>query len=181
MSKSQAYTSRAVDDVAHRLATQLTAAASGSVERSESRTRSMVDTLRKELHAKFSEDHAAEELRRGQAETRMTTLTAIIKNLQKRINELQIPDMSMLASIRQNLQKQMAENTVNTSVEVAQLTKKVEEQSGNNEVTVKLLDSLTQKVDQLGGNLSMVNLSKLICRDGNMLKRHMRLKTWRRM
>ena len=156
ISKSQADTSRAVDDVAHRLATQLTAAASGSVERSESRTRSMVDTLREELRAKFSKDHAAEELRRGQAETRMTMLTANVENLQKRINELQIPNMNMLASMEQNLQKQMAENTVNASIEVAQLTKKVEEQSCNNEVTVKLLDSLTQKIDQLSGNLSTV-------------------------
>ena len=64
--------------------------------------------------------------------------------------------MSMLASMEQNLQKQMAENTVTASVEVAQLTKKVEEQSCNNEVTVKVLDSLTQKIDQLSGNLSMV-------------------------
>ena len=72
-------TSCAVDDVMHRLATQLIAAASGSVERSESRTRSMVDTLRKELRAKFNENHAAEEMRRGQAETRMTVLTANVE------------------------------------------------------------------------------------------------------
>ena len=85
----------------------------------------MVDTLREELLAKFSGDHAAEELRRGQAEMRMTTLTANIENLQKRINELQVPDMNMLASMEQNLQKQMAENTLNASIEVAQLTKKV--------------------------------------------------------
>ena len=58
--------------------------------------------------------------------------------------------------MEQNLQKQMAENTVNASIEVAQLTKKVEEQSCNNEVTVKLLDSLTQKIDQLSGSLSTV-------------------------
>ena len=64
--------------------------------------------------------------------------------------------MSMLAGMEQNLQKQMAENTVNTSVEVAQLTKKMEEQSGSNGVTVKVLESLTQKVDQLSGNLLMV-------------------------
>ena len=156
ISKSQADTSRAVDDVVHRLATQLTVAASGNVERSESRTGSVVDTLHEELRAKFNKDHAAEELRRGQAETRMTTLTANIENLQKRINELQILDMSMLASMEQNLQKQMAENAVNTLAEVAQLTKKVEEQSCNNEVIVKVLDSLTQKIDQLSGNLSMV-------------------------
>ena len=81
VSRSQADTSRAVDDVAHRLATQLTAAASGSVERSESRTRSMVDTLREELRAKFNEDHAAEEMRRGQAETRLTLLTENVENL----------------------------------------------------------------------------------------------------
>ena len=119
ISRSQADTSRAVDDVAHRLATQLKAAASGSVERSESRTRSMVDTLREELRAKFREDHTAEESRRGQAETRMTTLTANVESLQKRINELQIPDMSMLGSMEQNLQNQMAANTVNASIEVA--------------------------------------------------------------
>ena len=52
----------------------------------------------------------------------------------------------MLASVEQNLQKQMAENSVNASIEVAQLTKKVEEQTCNNEVTVKVLDSLTQKL-----------------------------------
>ena len=50
----------------------------------------------------------------------------------------------------------MAANTVNASIEVAQLTKKVEEQSCNNEATVKLLDSLTQKIDQLSGSLSTV-------------------------
>ena len=144
-----------VDDVAHCLATQLTAA-SGSVEHSESRMRSMVDTLREELRTKFNEDHAAEELQCKQAETRMTILTANVKNLQKRINELQIPDMSMLASMEQNLQKQMTENIVNASIEVAQLTKKVEEQSCNNEVAVKVLDSLTQKIDQLSGNLSTI-------------------------
>ena len=53
ISKSQEDTSRAVDNVAHRLATQLTAAASGSVERSESCTHSMVDTLREELRNKI--------------------------------------------------------------------------------------------------------------------------------
>ena len=62
----------------------------------------------------------------------------------------------MLASMEKNLQNQMASNTVNASIEVAQLTKKVEEQSCNNEVIVKVLDSLTQKIDQLSGNLSMV-------------------------
>ena len=62
----------------------------------------------------------------------------------------------MLASMEKNLQNQMAANTVNASIEVAQLTKKVEEQSCNNEATVKLLDSLTQKIDQLSGSLSTV-------------------------
>ena len=178
ISKSQADTSRAVDDVAHRLATQLTAAASGSVERSESCMHSMVDTHREELSAKFSKDHAAEELRRGQGETRMTTLTANFENLQKRINELQIPDMNMLASMEQNLQKQMAENIVNASIEVAQLTKKVEEQSYNNEVIVKLLESLTQKIYQLSGNLSRVQAD---LQRWKVLKRTTMLKTWRRM
>ena len=146
ISRSQVDTSCAVDDVAHRLATQLTAATPGSVERSESRTRSMVDMLREELRAKFNEDHAAEEMRRGHAETRMTLLTENVENLQKRINELQVPDLNMLASVEQNLQKQMAENSVNASIEVAQLTKKVEEQSCNNEVTIKVLDGLTPKI-----------------------------------
>jgi hypothetical protein len=58
--------------------------------------------------------------------------------------------------VGQNLQKQMAENSVNASIEVAQLTKKVEEQSCKNEVTVKVLDNLTQKIDQLSGNLSTI-------------------------
>ena len=147
ISRSQVDTSRAVDDVVHRLATQLTAAASGSVERSESCTHSMVDTLREELRAKFNEDHAAEEMLRGQAETRMTVLTANVENRHKKINELQVPDLSMLASMEKNLQNQMAVNTVNASIQVAQLTKKVEEQSCNNEAIVKLLDSLTQKID----------------------------------
>ena len=116
--------------------------------------RSMVDTLGEELRAKFNEDHAAEEIRRGQVETWMTLLIENVENLQKRINELQVPDLNMLASVEQNLQKQMAENSVNASIEVAQLTKKVEEQSCHNEVIVNVLDSLTQKIDQLSGNLS---------------------------
>ena len=64
--------------------------------------------------------------------------------------------MNMLVSMDQNLQKQMAEDTMNASIEVAQLTQKVEEQSCDNEVTVKVLDSLTQKIDQLSGNLSTI-------------------------
>ena len=127
ISRSQADTSRAFDDVVHRLATQLTAAVSGSVEHSESRTRSMVDMLRGELRAKFNEDHAAEKLQRGQAETRMTVLATNVENLHKKINELQVPNLSMLASMEKNLQNQMAANTINASIEVAQLTKKVEE------------------------------------------------------
>ena len=86
----------------------------------------------------------------------MTLLIENVENLQNRINELQVPDLNMLASVEQNLQKQMAENSVNASIEVAQLTKKVEEQTCNNEVTVKVLDSLTQKIDQLSGNLSII-------------------------
>ena len=43
--RSQEDTSRAVDDVIHHLATELTAATSRSVEQSELHTREMVDTL----------------------------------------------------------------------------------------------------------------------------------------
>ena len=83
ITRSQADTSKAVDNVAHCLAAELTAAASGSVERKEARTQSMVDTLREELRLKFSEDQANEERWRGQAETRLTVLSANVENLQK--------------------------------------------------------------------------------------------------
>ena len=156
ITRLQADNSKAVDDVAHRLAAELTAVASGSVERSESRIWSMVDTLREELRLKFSEDQADEERRRGQVETRLTVLSANVENLQKRMNELQIPDVNLLAKMEQNLQQQISEKTVDTSIGMEKLTERLEEQSHNNEVTLKVLDSLTKKIDQLSENLSTI-------------------------
>ena len=84
------------------------------------------------------------------------TLSANVENLQKRMNELKTPDVNLLAKMEQNLQQQIAENTVDASVGMEKLTKRVEEQSKDNEATIAVLTSLTQKIDQLSGNLSTV-------------------------
>ena len=84
------------------------------------------------------------------------TVSANVENLQKRMNELKIPDVNLLAKMEQNLQQQIGENTVDASVGMEKLTKRVEEQSKDNEATIAVLTSLTQKIDQLSGNLSTV-------------------------
>ena len=55
------------------------------------------------VEIKISEDQADEERRGGQAETWLTVLSANVENLQKRMNELQIPDVNLLAKMEQNL------------------------------------------------------------------------------
>lgn len=71
----------------------MTAATAGSVEQSEQRTHGMVDTLHNELRAKVAEDRAADDARRRQTETRLATLGSSIEGLQKRMNELNVPDV----------------------------------------------------------------------------------------
>lgn len=90
--RSQEDTSRAVDDIVHRLATGMMAATAGSLEQSELHTRGMVDTLQDELRAKLAEDHVADEAKRRQTETQLSTLGSSIEGLQKRMNDLNIPD-----------------------------------------------------------------------------------------
>ena len=58
--------------------------AAGSVGQSKLRAREMVDTQQEELRVKFSEDCTADEARRGQTETRLTTLGSSIEGRQKR-------------------------------------------------------------------------------------------------
>ena len=45
---------------------------------------------------------------------------------------------------------------MDTSVGLKKLAERLEEQFYNNEVTVKVLDSLTKKIDELSGNLSTI-------------------------
>lgn len=92
-----------VDDIIHRLAMEMTAATAGSIEQSEQHTREMVDTLRDELRAKLDEDLVVDEIRRRQAETRLTTLGSSIEGLQKKMNELKIPDVTLLVKMEQGL------------------------------------------------------------------------------
>ena len=154
--RSQEDTSRAVDDIVHRLATGMMAATAGSIEQSELPTRGLVDTLRDELRAKFAEDRAADEARRGQTETRLATLGSSIEGLQKQMNELNVPDVALLVKLEQNLQQKIAESSSDAHVGIEQVSKRLEEQSKTNEDTVSVLNSLAQKIDQLSGNFSTV-------------------------
>lgn len=74
-------TSKSVDDIVHRLATRMMAATARFVEQSELRTCGIVDTLRDELRAKFAEDHAVDEARCRQTETRLDALGSSIEGL----------------------------------------------------------------------------------------------------
>ena len=135
-------TSRVVDDIVHRLAIEMTAATTGSAKQSKLRTCGMVDTLRDELCAKFAKDHAADEARRGQTETRLATLGSSIEGLQKRMNELNVPDVSLLVKLEQNLQQKIAESSSDAHVGIEQVSKRLEEQSKTNEDIVSVLNIL---------------------------------------
>ena len=112
--------------------------------------------MRKELRAKFAENRATDETRRGQTETRITALGSSIEGLQKRMNEMNVPDVTVLANLEQNLQRKITENSVDANVGLDQLSKRLDEQAKANEVTTSVLDSLVQKIDQLSENMSSV-------------------------
>ena len=109
-----------------------------------------------ELRMKFDEDRVADETRCGQAETRMAPLGASIESLQKRMNELNVPDVNVLGKLEQTLQHKITESSVDAHVGLDQLSKRLDEQAKSNEVTASVLDSLVQKIDQLSGNFSSV-------------------------
>ena len=122
----------------------------------EAHARKLLDTMRDELRAKFDEDRVADEVRHGQSETRMAALGASIEGLQKRMNEINVPDITVLANLEQNLQEKITESSVDANVGLDQLSKRLDEQAKSNEVTTSVLDSLVQKIDQLSENMSSV-------------------------
>ena len=96
----------ATADATRNVAQQALAAASQATEtagQSEAHAQKLFDTMRNELRAKFDEDRAADETRRGQTETRIAALGSSIEGLQKRMNELNVPDVTVLANLEQNL------------------------------------------------------------------------------
>ena len=64
------------------------------------------------MRAKFDEDRVADETRRRQVETRMVSLGSSIEGLQKRMNELNVPDVNLLAKLEQNLQQKITESNI---------------------------------------------------------------------
>ena len=78
--------------------------------------------------AKFDEDRVTDETRRGQVETRLMALGSSIEGLQKRMNELNVPDVTVLANLEQNLQRKITESSVDANVGLDKLSKRLEEQ-----------------------------------------------------
>ena len=103
----------ATADATRNVAQQAMEAASQAAEtagQSEARSRKLFETMRDELRAKFDEDRVADETRRGQTETRIAALGSSIEGLQKRMNELNVPDVTVLANLEQNLQRKITES-----------------------------------------------------------------------
>ena len=84
-------------------ALETTSQATKTSGQNEAHARELFAKLRDELRAKFDEDRVTDETRRGQVETRLTALGSSIKGLQKRMNELNVPDVTVLANLEQNL------------------------------------------------------------------------------
>ena len=74
-----------------------------SAGQSELRAREFFDTLREELRIKFDEDRVVDETRRGQMEKRIAALGSSIEGLQKRMNEMNVPSVTILANLELNL------------------------------------------------------------------------------
>ena len=72
------------------------------------------------------------------------------------MNELNVPDVALLVKLEQNLQQKIAKSSSDAHVGIEQVSKRLEEQSKTNEDSVSVLNSLTQKIDQLSGNFSTV-------------------------
>ena len=96
----------ATADATRNVAQQAIEAASQAAEtagQSEGRARKLFETMRDELRAKFDEDRVTDETQRGQTEARITTLGSSIEGIQKRMNELNVPNVTVLANLEQNL------------------------------------------------------------------------------
>ena len=83
-------------------------------------------------------------------------LGSSIEGLQKRMNELNVPDVTVLANLEQNVQRKITESFVDANVGLNPLPKRLYEQVKSNEVTASVLDNLVQKIDQLSENMSSV-------------------------
>ena len=146
-------------DAMRNVAAQALEAASQTTKtagQSELCTRKLFKTLQDELRVKFDEDRVTDETPHGQVETRLTALGTSIEGLQKRMNELNVPDVTVLANLEQNLQRKITESSVDTNVGLDQLSKRLDEQAKSNEVTASVLDNLVQKIDQLSESMSTV-------------------------
>ena len=59
-------------------------------------------------------------------------------------------------NLEQNLQQKLTESSVDANVGLDQLSKRLDGQARSNEVTASVLESLTQKIDELSANFSSV-------------------------
>ena len=117
-------------DATHNVAQQALEAASHATKsagQSELCACELFDTLQEELCVKFDEDRTADETRRGQEETRIVALRSSIESLQKRMNEMNVPDINVLANLEQNLQRATTESSVDENVGLDQLSKRLDE------------------------------------------------------
>ena len=120
----------AAADATRNVAQQAMETASQAAEtagQSEARARKLFETMQDELRAKFDEDRVADETWHGQTEARMTTLGTSIEGLQERMDEMNVPDVTVLANLEQNLQKKITESSVDAHVGLDQLSKRLDE------------------------------------------------------
>ena len=87
-----AVTTDAMRNVAQQ-ALEIASQATKTASQSEAHACKLFANLRDELRTKFNKDHVADETRRRQAETWMAALGASIESLQKRMNEMNVPDV----------------------------------------------------------------------------------------
>lgn len=107
-------TSQTVDDIVHRLATEITTAASGFVMASETPTREIMQGLHNELQT---------------LEYRLVELGTGIEQLQKRISENQLVNDNVLHRVERCSQQQFHDQAVESQNAVNLLSQRVEAQS----------------------------------------------------
>lgn len=73
----------------------------------------------------------------------LAALGSTIESLQKQMNELNSPDVTLLAKLEQNLNQKTAKSTSDAHVGIEQVSKSLDGQSKANEATVSALNSLT--------------------------------------
>ena len=111
----------AAADATRNIAEQAMETASHAVEttgQSEAHARKLFETMRDELRAKFDEDHVADETRHRQTETWIAALGSSIEGLQKRMYEMNVPDVNVVANLEQNLQRKTIESSVDANVDL---------------------------------------------------------------